>query len=155
MKAEAAVQNARIISRLKEDAHSGALHEMAVKDAVLHRMTQPEILTSIPSDCILSPRFCVEQMKEDGSTKLRPIDDFSVSGINGCAIPQEKLHYDSIDFLIMVLVALRAAFPWDGFEMWKVDIDSAYRRVPTKEDHSWLAHVCWLWLGSRCERAHS
>ena len=54
--------NEKILTRLREDVHASTLHQACLDDALLGRMTEPELAT--PRHCIenvLSPRFSVEQ----------------------------------------------------------------------------------------------
>ena len=96
-------KNRVLLSRLREDPHSGHLLEACMEDHRLGRMTVPRPLEL--SDLgvhTFSPRFAVEQgacsqcanyliscsvklllgsgVREDGGTKVRPIDDMSASG---------------------------------------------------------------------------
>ena len=45
-------------------------------------------------------------LREDGSVKLRSIDDLTAGRVNGCTQPTEKLHNDNIDQLFRILQAL-------------------------------------------------
>ena len=46
-------------------------------------------------------------MKDDGSLKVRPIDDMSASGVNSATAATEKLKYDTIDMLFETMSRLR------------------------------------------------
>jgi len=98
------------------------LLEAASADAALGRMTIPvDITNAIPQGVLLHPRFGVEQVKEDGTTKLRPVDHLSWSpgdaeeaptkkdikreSVNGYTIPQEKMRPDTLDKFIAVLTS--------------------------------------------------
>ncbi len=97
------------------------------------------------SSITLSPRFCVEQgrqscicpwpgyghmltgLRDDGTAKLRPIDDFSRSGCNAAVGVSEELSYESTDKFLALLRECRE-FLGEDLALWKADIDSAYRR---------------------------
>ena len=64
---------------------------------------------------------------DDGTTKLRPIDDFSRSGCNAAVGASEKLAYESTDKFLALLRESRRAIGGD-LALWKADIDFAYRR---------------------------
>ena len=83
-------------------------------------MTKPtDISEQIPEGILLHPRFGVEQVKEDGTVKLRPVDHMSWSpsegieepskkelkhgSVNGYTCPQEKMRPDTLDKFIAVL----------------------------------------------------
>ena len=51
----------------------------------------------------VSPRFGIEQEKVDGSVKLRAIDDFTFSWLNGHTAASEKLRCDGLDLLFEVM----------------------------------------------------
>jgi hypothetical protein len=102
--------NMCIVSRLREDDHSQALFDKCQEDAALGRMTPPRELKDEDLDALhLAPRFGVEQgLKDDGSLKVRPIDDMSASGVNAATAATEKLRYDTIDMLFETLRRLQA-----------------------------------------------
>eukprot|EP00959_Pyramimonas_sp_CCMP1952_P099590 2082108-Pyramimonas_sp.AAC.1 len=50
----------------------------------------------------LVPRFGVLQPKPDGSLKVRPVDDFTRSRVNGACAPAEKLSVEGADQLVAV-----------------------------------------------------
>ena len=126
-----------MVGQLREDTTSEKLLEAAWADAELGRMTEPiDITSGIPHDVLLHPRFGVEQLKEDGSKKLRPVDHMSWSpgepemkqtkkqlkanSINGYTWPQEKMRPDTLDKFINVLktfVAVVGCLPG----LWKVE----------------------------------
>ena len=88
-------KNFEVIKNLREDRLSGELSRLCEEDVLKGRMLKPRIITcaeDLPDlDCItVSPRFCVLQLKADGSTSYRPIDDFTRSGCNKATVAQEK-----------------------------------------------------------------
>ena len=56
-------------------------------------------------EVLLHPRFPVEQVRADGSVKIRDVDHFSwaadeaVGSVNANTVPTEKLSHDTIDAL--------------------------------------------------------
>ena len=99
-------------------------------------MTVPVEISTLDLDSVnIAPRFGVEQgVKPDGSIKLRPCDDETRSGTNGCTEPSEKLHNDGVDLLIATVVAFVCSCGVAP-SLWKADIDSAYRRIPICPEH--------------------
>ncbi|CAK0831509.1 unnamed protein product, partial [Prorocentrum cordatum] len=86
----------------------------------------------------LVPRFGVSQPKPDGSLKVRPVDDFTRSRVNGARAPAEKLSVEGADQLVAVARAffeLHGALP----ELRQADIDSAHRRIPLAPADRWAA----------------
>ena len=52
---------------------------------------------------IVCCRFGVKQdTSSDGSTKVRPVNDLSASGVNGCTQPAEQITHDGVDALYQV-----------------------------------------------------
>ena len=63
-----------------QDKNAAKLLQLAVDDSKEGRMSVPVSLEMAPLDeVLLNPRFGVEQLKEDGSIKVRAIDHFSWS----------------------------------------------------------------------------
>ena len=128
--------NRSILSSLREDANSSAIHEGALADASLSRMTAPVVLAKADLGRVrLSPRFSIVQgVKPDGAPKVRVVDDESRGGINSACQPAERLLLDGADVLVDALRCyhgLRGHAP----ALFKADIDSAYRRVPIAPEH--------------------
>ena len=115
-----AQSNAALIKSLREDEHAATLLEATKADWVAGRMTEPVLVDEgIPADVLLHPRFSVAQEKEDGSMKIRPVDNMSwsngdgagnrkkkeqkVGSINGHTFPQEKMRPDTLDRFIGLL----------------------------------------------------
>ena len=144
----AAARNAELIASLREDrAHSDEIWRQTMTEADAGRMTVPRPVEEFDlSSVLLSPRFVVEQLKEDGSVKLRMIDDFSRSGCNDAVRPCERLAYDGVDALFALSQQLMSLQPVE-LAPWKADIDSAYRRIPVHEDDLWAAHVVFVSRG--------
>ena len=89
------------------------------------RMTEPATVEeSAINDLLLCPRFGVEQVKADGSLKVRPVDNFSWGecppgctldkqmsrkrarkewSVNGFTAPSERIRHDTIDELATVM----------------------------------------------------
>lgn len=140
-------KNRALLESVREDKHAAKLTSLCRDDARMGRMRGPfePHDPSAPKldEVTITPRFCVEQgIKDDGSMKLRPIDDFSRSLCNHTVTTDEKLKYDGLDALVALLRQQHADFGVD-LEMWKADIDSAYRRVPVAPSHRQFAWVAW------------
>jgi len=152
--------NAELLQSLREDDNSHALHELAMEDFRLGRMSEPVHASSIDwSSVRLVPRFGVEQgLKPDGSAKIRAVDHMSWSAshgqkrkrtraqvkeesINGHTVVPEKVSHDHLDKLLLLLrlvFMLSGVVPW----LWKADVDSAFRRVPLDGSPALLQLFC-------------
>jgi len=110
LKKQCCHSNKALIKSMREDKNSNALLEATMADAALGRMTAPsEYDAASFQDVLLHPRFGVEQEKDDGSTKIREVDNFSWSAIrgkraqtkpasvNGHVFPQERMKHDTLD----------------------------------------------------------
>ena len=96
------------------------------------------ILDDLREDCFSEELLALSLA--DGTTKLRPIDDFSRSGCNRATTVTEKLKYDSLDILIEALEQAHAKIG-HVLHIWTVDIDSAFRRIPILPEHRQYAWV--------------
>lgn len=92
--------------------------------------------------CARACDFCAA-CRNDGSIKLRAVDDFTRSGCNAATAPTEKLHYENLDYFVAALRAARAHLG-DDLGLWKADIDSAYRRIPVAPEHRSFAWIAFL-----------
>ena len=142
LQSKASRRNTKLLKRLGNDRFARELLACTEADARLGRMTQPVLLEDFCPGCPLSLRFGVEQGINaiDGSLKIRPVDDFSASGVNECCRPAERLSTEGIDRLILVCRALAESIGSVPL-LWKADIDSAYRRIPIACRHRWAARV--------------
>ena len=95
-------------------------------------------------------------VRPDGSIKVRPVDHFSwsagerwckrrrkESSVNGHTEVPEKITHDHLDDLV---ASMRKAVAEDCYlpALWKLDVDSAFRRVPLHPDHRWAAAVTFM-----------
>ena len=103
--------------------------------------------------------FC----RPDGSTKVRPVDHFSysaeggrsrkkrkASSVNGHTAVPEQIVHDHLDDLAE---AMRLFLKQNGAppSLWKLDVDSAFRRVPLAKEHQWAAAVAFKYRGQVSE----
>lgn len=81
MREHCLASNAKLLAKLREDPFAKDLMELTRKDAALGRMSEPvPAELSQLGDVLLVPRFGIEQgLKEDGSVKVRAVDNFSWS----------------------------------------------------------------------------
>ena len=130
-----AQSNAALLRELREDV--GALLAMTREDAGLDRMSEPVPASEADLQRVLfNSRFGIEQVKEDGSCKVRSIDRLSwspatahavgagsrptkrarkASSVNGHTAPAEKMSHDTLDALAAVMckhVELMGEPPW-------------------------------------------
>ena len=120
-------------------------------EAAVGRMAEPVVVTDCSTvGALLQPRFAVSQQREDGSVKLRAIDDFSwgnhgdglVDSVNGFLVPGEKLKHDTLDAFcggLRLFVDKVQEIP----ESYKGDVDAAFRRMPIREDQRWLCGIAF------------
>ena len=113
--------NLSLLESLHADPSAEELLKITQDDAKLGRMSAPVSAADVDlSSILLHPRFGIEQTKEDGSKKLRAVDNFSWSAetsrsksvikegsINGHTFPQEKMKHDTLDMLAQALVAFK------------------------------------------------
>jgi len=105
-----AASNSALVQELVEDPHAHTLLKVTRQEATSGRMTAPRLY--VPGECddvLYHPRFGVEQEREDGSLKVRPVDNLSWSrhskrkqvaktfSVNGHVSPSEKLKHDTLD----------------------------------------------------------
>ena len=134
--------NNRLLKRSTEDRHSVTLLEKTQGDATLGRMSwpyQPDDLRGV----VVNSRFGVEQgVTDKGTPKVRPVDDFSASGVNKCCEPTERLQHDGVDSLFQLTKLFRekvGVVP----SLFKADIDAASHRVPLDPAHRWAATIAF------------
>lgn len=137
---------------LKSGEHDAWLLENARAEALLGRMSKPEVIDLSTCDSLLfQPRFAVEQSKPDGSIKLRSIDHFSWApgrqgrdgSVNGHTAMEEKLRHNTLDNLSDGMIAHKRRIG-KAPGLFKADIDSAFRRVPIKPEHRWACGIAFM-----------
>ena len=147
--------NRDISSGLRDGAHGDAILRKTQDEAVLGRISCPVPLRDVCLEgAVIAPRFAVEQLREDGSSKLRLVDDMTKAKINAATRPQERLHHDAVDALfeaarIFQDVAGRAP------ALWKADIDAAFRRVPIRAEHRRFAWIVFSAAGQVWAAQHA
>ena len=155
LKNTAAVGNSKVVKRLRQDPFASEILKQTMQDAALGRMTWPADLSQVQlEDVRISHRFGVDQgLKSDGSRKIRCVDSCTESGINPCTEATEHLSTDGLDSLFQVMTWLQEEF---GIipHIFKVDVDSAFRRVPVDPAHRWAAHVAFTHEGQVWTSGH-
>ena len=142
--------NGRLTQVLREDEHSEWLMAATTADARLGRMTAPVIWDGHDDQCLVHPRFASCQIRPDGSVKRRAVDNFSWSptalgkedSANGFTVIGEKMTHDTLDALSeasSLFVDRVGEVPG----LFKADIDAAYRRIPIKKEHRWIAGIAF------------
>ena len=84
----------------------------------------------------------VAGVEDDGSPKIRPVDDLTRSSCNAATSTFEKLEYESLD-KYLALVRLMGARVSKDLESWKNDIKSAFRRIPILPEHRQFAVIAF------------
>ena len=171
LKSDCGRSNKALLSRLKEDAESAKLMSITQADAKLERMSDPILASEVDlSSLLLHPRFCVVQAKPDGSTKARAVDNFSWSAsggglftllflallacegrrklgsVNNFTVAKEKLSHDTLDKLCCAMRVFHEKFT-ELPGLIKVDVDSAFRRIPIRMCDRWACGVAFLFKG--------
>ena len=82
LREHAHANNAALVASLREDARAEELLSLTKADASLGRMSVPQVFDpSLLQGMLLAPRFPVVREKEDGSSAVRPVDNFSWSSL--------------------------------------------------------------------------
>ena len=151
-----AASNRDILGRLKEDVeHSDELFRFTCADSDMHRMTPLLHYDELDLNNVrISQRFAVAQgVREDGSPKVRCVDSCTESGINPCTESVEHLSPDGLDKLFEIM-----RWMWCYMnvlpQLLKIDVDSAFRRVPIRPDQRWAAYVGFVHRGATCVAGH-
>lgn len=139
-----------VASRSKPDEHHEELTRQAIEEAREGKIVGPlQARDAINCGWLVSPRFAVAKTKEDGTVKVRPVDDCTTSGLNAATQPTVKLTVDGADRLLQLAREVDAAHKnHEVPEFFKADIKGAYRRIPIRPDHRWAAAVCWAGEGT-------
>ena len=166
LKSQCQASNAALLRSLKQAEHSDKLLDMMAADAEVGRMTPPVPVDVVDLEAVrLSPRFAVEQEKEDGRLAIRPVDNFSWcarpthiwrkaakkqdligESVNGFCVATERLHHDHLDKLVAAAGSITTK-SGRVCGLFKADIDAAYRRVPLQPSHVWASAVAVLHEG--------
>ena len=158
LKANCSESNVQLIKKLRNDPWEQELHNLALEDAKLGRMTWPEPVSEEQIRSVrLNQRFGVEQgLKPNGDVKVRAVDNMSwgysseVSrpkkrprqSVNGCsAIPEKIMHHhvDDLAVAIKLFIQLMACIPG----LIKADVKAAFRRIPLLPAHRWAAAIAY------------
>ena len=144
LRSTAPAGNEAVLGRLRVDAHSAELSKQTQLDATLGRMTELREAEDVDLTTIrVSQRFAVEQgVRPDGSQKIRCVDSCTESGLNPCTEATEHLSPDGLDTLFELM---RYMWLYLGVvpHILKVDVDSAFRRIPICPEHRWAAHIAF------------
>ena len=137
-------RNAALVGSLKEGRDAAEILAKTEAEARLGRMSHPVPLDAVDlKGAVLTPRFGVWQTREDGSERMRLVDDKSRSLINGATQPRERLRHEAIDDLFGACKAFVERVG-EAPGLWKADIDAAFRRVPLTPAHRAFAWITFL-----------
>jgi hypothetical protein len=144
----AKANNLALIASLKSDKHEEFLMQQTLDDHALGRMTKPIPVAELDlSSVLMGRRFSREQgTKDDGTVKLRAVDDKSADGTNASARATGKPRTDGIDRLVQATLLMRIKCGCN-VAFWKADVDAAYRRVPVRPEEYWVAWVAFMYKG--------
>ena len=91
----------------------------------------------LPTGCVVSPRFGLQQ-----KNKLRPIDNFSASQVNGATGLKDKFVVDAVDEICAMIKAwIQRAEPGLTLVGKTYDTRKAYRQIAVKKAHLDLAWI--------------
>ena len=100
-------------------------------------LSGPYEISELPPSGIVSPRFGLQQ-----KNKLRPIDNFSASHVNGATGLEEKFQVDSIDEICAMVKTWMQRSPVGLRLLGKTfDMRKAYRQIAIRKDHLNLAWI--------------
>ena len=150
--------NLQFMRKLRNDPFEQELHNLAVEDTNLGRMTMPMPISDEQVRSIrLNQRFGVEQgLKPNGDVKDCAVDNMSWGGVaegrrpskrprqsvNGCsAIPEKILRHlvDDLEVAIRLFIQLMAGVPG----LIKADVNAAFRRIPLLPAHRRAAAIAY------------
>ena len=123
--------NATIISRTRSSGTpevDQAVYEKTLEEVSKGWLSGPHDPESLPPGAIVSRRFGLQQ-----PDKVRPIDDMTVSGINGTVQAAEKPRPHSVDLIAVTSLALMAAKPGVPLLGKAFDLKAAYRQLGISE----------------------
>ena len=83
----------------------------------------------------LTRRFGVEQSTSTGKPKIRCIDDFLASLVNGATSVYHRIRMDGIPMLLLLLSTLMTIIPSATVLLCKSDFSAAYRSLPILTAH--------------------
>ena len=161
LRASVEASNKLLLDSLREDEWSDQLYEITLKDARLGRMSYPvEAKHADLKNTLLHPRFGVSQLKEDGTYKVRAVDNFSWSArvardkkkrgidgsVNAFTVAFEKLTHDSLDVLVAALCEFHSLSD-EVPGLVKINVDSAFRRVPIRPGDRWVCGIAFVAKG--------
>ena len=136
-------RNMATLAAVRQDENADILSDEIRKDSEQGRMMGLcDVESQDLGKILLAKRFSVEQIREDGTRKVRAIDDETSSGANLCTEGGDKISCQSLDALVQMIKQL--GFRSGGFKklsLWKADINAAYRRIPIREEDRWMAWV--------------
>jgi hypothetical protein len=142
-------RNRLTLASLREDCNSQALWDATMADVELGRMARPVDAQSLDlSDCVCVKRFAVVQ-----GPKTRPVDDGSAAGVNEHTTLTTPPACHTVDHLHESTKLFRTA-TGELPAFYKVDLDSAFRRVPLAPDQRRLCTVVFRHAGSTWASMH-
>ena len=149
--------NEQLLERIRESEHANEMLKASEEECAKGRLKQSKAL---PRRGLFTPRFPVVQ-----GTKLRMVDDYTISHCNAATMPTEKLRYDGLDNFVEVrahmlgysrgaamlfclgerkAIAYAEALFGHLMDFWKADVKDAYKTVPVAPKHRRYAWVGFL-----------
>ena len=93
--------------------------------------------------CVLTARFPIVQGEKDGMPKIRCIDDFTASAVNGAVVHSERTCPDTLDTLVALVRHAAAGKQHIAMRWRKDDFWHAFKTLPICSGHLPLAATAW------------
>ena len=121
-------EDSALLDAAQSDVESGKMLGPFFSDEEVTQALNTESYT-------LNKRFGVEQ-----SDKIRPVDDFTASGVNDCCRADRNLTLSTLDHFFALVCSVAVAFPSSQVQFCKRDHKSAYRQLAL--DEGALQYAC-------------
>ena len=119
------------------------IFQQTVEEISLGRMQQFEEVDIQPS-YPPTRRFAVKQLSSKGKMKLRPIDDYLSSEINGLSRVGKRISVGKISTMLSSIKLIKQRRPKQKLVIIKSDFKAAYRACPIKKKHlKWTKVIVW------------
>ena len=119
------------------------IYDQTINDVKLDRIGRPSRIKKY-SRTPATRRFGIEQISSKGRTKIRCIDDFLRSKVNGLCGVHGSIRMGKISELTETARRIQEQFPNEQLVIFKTDFKSAYRCCPVNpEHHPWSEFVFW------------
>ena len=146
------VTNSKIADSMKESEFSADLMEIAEKDVELGALGSPQPLsTALQQQVHIARRIAVREYRPSG-WRTRAVDDMTEMLLNPATEQSDKQVNETVLHLVwMLLFFCQASLDVD---MWKRDIQNAFRRLPVLSAHVLYVWVSWIYNNTKLAAPH-